>query len=209
LIHDDSRQWNIEVLNKFFYSNVEEILKIKLPSRGNEDIVAWHYEKTGCFSVRSAYRLGMDGKEAERRTSSSSYTSGDRPVWKKLWSLPIPPKVKVFAWKLAHNGLATQANKTARKMERKSTCQLCGGDEDAHHAVLMCPHARMLRSAMIEFWELPEEQELLQAGFECLLWVVDNNDPEMMGKLMLILWRCWFVHNELTHSGLVDSSLVG
>ena len=108
--------------------------------------------------------------------------------------------MKVFAWKLAHNGLATQANKTAQNMERKSTCLLCGGDEDAHHAVLMCPHARMLRSAMREFWELPDEQELIHAGFEWLLRVVDNNDPEIMGKLMLILWRCWFVRNELTHS---------
>ena len=97
LIRGDTREWNEEVLNKFFYSNdVAEILKIKLPSRGEEDIVAWHYEKTGYFSVRSAYRLGMDIMESEKRTSSSSCTSGDRPAWKKLWSLPVPPKVKVL-----------------------------------------------------------------------------------------------------------------
>ena len=84
LIKENAREWNEEVLKFFFYSNdVAEILKIKLPRRGEEDIIAWHYEKTGCFSVRSAYRLGMDILEAEKQTSSSSCTSGDRPAWKK------------------------------------------------------------------------------------------------------------------------------
>jgi len=55
LIRDGSREWNKEILERFFHRNdIDEILKIKLPGGNYEDAVAWHYEKTGCFSVRSA-----------------------------------------------------------------------------------------------------------------------------------------------------------
>ena len=113
-------------------------------------------------------------------------------VWKKLWALQLPPKVKVFAWKLAHNSLATQSNEAARRMVNQSTCVICGGVEDGHHAVLMCLHARTLRSAMRKFWKLPSEDKLSYAGFE---W-----------HLILILWRSWFVRNELTHSNRVPAT---
>jgi hypothetical protein len=41
----------------FFPNDAEEILKTKIVSHTMEDTVAWHYEKTGVFSVKSAYRL--------------------------------------------------------------------------------------------------------------------------------------------------------
>jgi hypothetical protein len=105
LIHDDSKEWNEEILERFFHRNdTDEILKIKLPRGHNEDTIAWHYEKTGCFWSEVLTGWVWIGKTA----SSSSNTNGERMVWKKLWALQLPPKVKVFAWKLAHNGLATQ-----------------------------------------------------------------------------------------------------
>ena len=188
LIRDGSREWNEEILERFFHRNdIDEILKIKLPGGNNEDAVAWHYEKTGCLLVRSAYKLGMDWKEIGTTTSPSSNTNGERMVWKKLWALQLPPKVKVFAWKLAHNGLATQSNKVAHRMAKQSTCLICGREEDGHHAVLMCPHARTLRSAMRKFWKLPSEDKLSFAGYEWLLRLIDNNEAEIMGHLILIL----------------------
>ena len=71
----------------------------------------------------------MDWKEIGTTTSSSSNTNGERMVWKKLWALQLPPKVKVFAWKLAHNGLATQSNKVAHRMAKQSKCLIYGGGE--------------------------------------------------------------------------------
>ena len=127
LIRDGSKEWNEKILEKFFHKNdIDEILKIKIQRGHNEDEVAWHYEKTGCFSVKSAYRLGMDWKENRTTATSSSNTNGERMVWKKLWALQLPPKVKVFAWKLAHNSLATQSNKAPHRMVNQSTCLICG-----------------------------------------------------------------------------------
>jgi hypothetical protein len=36
---------------------VGEVLIIRLMRNGNEDIVAWFYEKSGIFTVKSPYRL--------------------------------------------------------------------------------------------------------------------------------------------------------
>jgi hypothetical protein len=115
----------VALLQRYFNEfDVAEIVEIKIPSNMEEDFVAWHYEKTGYFSVRRAYRLGIDLRDAETVTSTSRRADGERPAWKKLWTLPVPHKVRVFAWRVTHNGLATQANKKARRMALMSTCTL-------------------------------------------------------------------------------------
>jgi hypothetical protein len=55
LIDEESRCWKEDVRRRFFYQfDVEQILKLQIPWREADDVVAWHYEKSGVFSVRSA-----------------------------------------------------------------------------------------------------------------------------------------------------------
>ena len=111
---------------------MDEILKLHIPWREEEDTIAWHYEKTGTFTVRSAYRLGTSLKELDAgHSSSSANPDGARPAWKKLWKLPIPHKVRIFAWKLIHGGLATKSNKKKRKITHNGVCDLCGSAEES------------------------------------------------------------------------------
>jgi hypothetical protein len=37
-----------------------------------EDVIAWHYEKSGVFTIRSAYKLALNIDQAEKRQESSS-----------------------------------------------------------------------------------------------------------------------------------------
>jgi hypothetical protein len=50
------------------------------------------------------------------------------------------PKVRVFAWKLARNRLATQEkNRNHRGLARSTICTICGNEiETGHHAVIGC-----------------------------------------------------------------------
>jgi hypothetical protein len=59
LIDPTTNQWDVEVLQGLFCpEDMNDILKI--PVRGGmEDTVAWHPDKKGVFSVKSAYHLGM------------------------------------------------------------------------------------------------------------------------------------------------------
>lgn len=63
LIDQTSNSSNEAVVRRFFYPyDVDEILKIKLPSTPCIDWIAWSFERTGMFSVRSAYKLAMREK---------------------------------------------------------------------------------------------------------------------------------------------------
>jgi hypothetical protein len=134
------REWDTELLRTCFYSHdIEEIIKITLSDRMQEDVLAWQYEKSGLFSVKSAYKLAIQ-KEFEGKwyTGSSNNAEGMRPLYKGIWSAPVPPKVHVFAWRLykgiwsapvppkvhvfawrlSQEGLAMQYNRRDRKLTR-------------------------------------------------------------------------------------------
>jgi len=199
-----THSWEEEVLRRFFHHfDVEEILKIRLHRREVEDVIAWHYERTGLFSVRSAYCLGVNLTEVEAGSiSSSSNLDGTRPAWKKPWKLPVPHKVRIFAWMLIQGGLATKCNKKKRTIIQEAICDLCGKEvETEHHAVIRCNHAVSLREAMRENWDIPTENVVAFNVPEWLLLLIDRVDAEEAAQVVLVLWRAWFVRNELTHNG--------
>jgi len=103
--------------------------KIRIPWRSSDDVVAWHWEKSGCFSVRSAYKLAVDTRELNSlQGASSSHPDGHRLVWKKFWALPIPHKVRVFG----------RSNKKRSNLEREDTRAICGaGPETAFNFMLL------------------------------------------------------------------------
>jgi hypothetical protein len=60
LIDKSANAWDEAAVRSFFYTcDVEEILKIKIPSIPCPDWFAWNYEKAGIFTVRSAYRVAL------------------------------------------------------------------------------------------------------------------------------------------------------
>lgn len=83
-------------------------------------------EKSGIFTVRSAYNLGVDSvQQFSARGASSARPDGSDPCWDRIWKRGAPPKVKVFAWKAASNALATEENKRCRSMDVTGICSIC------------------------------------------------------------------------------------
>jgi hypothetical protein len=159
---DDIGSWDETAVCRYFYPcDASEIFKIKLPSPGAADFVAWHFEKTDMFSVRSAYKLAVRNSYGVGDIGTSSNSKQGRAAWKKLWQVQVPSKVSVFTMKAANNGLPTRVNKKYRHIEDQDVCQLCGQQaEDTYHALVVCPHALALRQAMRDHWILPSEREL-------------------------------------------------
>lgn len=83
--------------------DVQEVLRIRLSDRVQEDYLAWHYESSGIFSVRSAYWVAQRlqaAPESRGQEGSSRVSDGSRSLWRLIWSAQVPPKVRVFAWRL-------------------------------------------------------------------------------------------------------------
>lgn len=86
-------RWNEELVRQCFLADeATAILAIPLSQFPKEDSIMWKFDSKGFFSVRSAYRtaLCVAGKEA------ASSSGGPLSVWKDLWKLPIPSKIRIF-----------------------------------------------------------------------------------------------------------------
>ena len=89
-----SRSWDENLIRHLFYiHDAEEILKLRILRVGEGDIIAWHHEKSGLFSVKSAYRLALNLKEPRSVSGNSSDAiNGDRRLWNIIWNANVPPK---------------------------------------------------------------------------------------------------------------------
>ena len=86
----------------------------------------WAEDKKGRFTVRSAYRLAQE-IEAECGNASCSDPMKMHGVWRGVWSLNLPNKIKHFAWKACNGILATKDSLFHRKIMTNNICEACGG----------------------------------------------------------------------------------
>ncbi|XP_051221867.1 uncharacterized protein [Lolium perenne] len=84
LINPITRAWDdVAIRSCYSPTDSDAILSIKLPARASGDFVAWSAESNGIFSVRSAYRIGVNPMiQRLSQGQSSSEPSGDRSIWK-------------------------------------------------------------------------------------------------------------------------------
>jgi ribonuclease HI len=145
LFQDDTRSWNEQLVRQNFIAmDSEEILKIQ-PSRSmEEDMWAWAHEKSSQFSVRSAYRLLKEEQAQSDRDKEARGQSSANGRWGLLISrLKIPPKVRIFWWRVINNFLPSKAELNRRHIREESNCGACGNpSETLFHALVECPWAK-------------------------------------------------------------------
>ncbi|KAL5857906.1 hypothetical protein ACOSQ3_005364 [Xanthoceras sorbifolium] len=96
------------------------------------------FDKKGLYSVKSGYRLTLETKLQSLRSSSIL----DSKWWLCLWNLNIPPKVRIYVWKVCHNVIPSFSNLRARKVMGDPCCKRCfSGAETISHAFFWCKNA--------------------------------------------------------------------
>jgi hypothetical protein len=105
---DANGAWRVDRLSEYFrLVDIEAILKFRTSPRVQQDFIAWQPEKSGFFSVRSAYHLAVATHiDNVAGGVASSRPSGDRPAWKLVWISPLPQEMKIVAWKVISGTLA-------------------------------------------------------------------------------------------------------
>jgi len=72
LINPVTGEWDEQLVNDLFWpQDAEEILQIPIDEH-MEDWLAWHFDATGLFSVKSAYKLAVSIRDADRGDDASS-----------------------------------------------------------------------------------------------------------------------------------------
>jgi hypothetical protein len=180
---------------------VEEVLKIRLLNRNEEDFIACHYEHFGIFMVKSTYKLALRREyKTMGNEGSSSSVDGSWSLYKALWSAKVPPKVRLFAWKLSEEGLATQDNRKRCTLVRNDIYNICGMEkETGYHAVVRCSKATALRAEMRRHWTLPTKELLHYTGPAWLLLLLQELNEDQRAKIMMVFWRAWHLRNDIIH----------
>ena len=107
LMMPNQRIWNYEVVSDLFNARDKElILQIPLSSRRDNDAWYWQANPRGCYMVRSYYKL-------LNPIVPDSFSG----VWRKLWRLNVPSKVKNFIWRAAKNVLPIAASLLTRRVD--------------------------------------------------------------------------------------------
>ena len=102
IIDPHTGQWDEELIWSVFSPvDVNKILQIPLNVEALDDFVAWHYTRSRTFTVRSAYHVEFDHQFGCHYSSSNCPGSAHlNTIWKELWQLRLPGKIKYFGWKV-------------------------------------------------------------------------------------------------------------
>ena len=110
LINPLTRQWE-KVLIKDIFSVVDAniILFIPLSLNGFDDFVAWHFNKSGTFSVKSAYHVEMEAPGQQLCQSNGVILGGPKSYLAKSLQRSLPVKIKKFCWRALHATIQVRA----------------------------------------------------------------------------------------------------
>ena len=109
------------------------------------------------FSVKSAYHCQWNQKYGDRNIVVVSGGTSSSSVWKELWKLSIPSKIKIFAWRVLHGCIPCLTILANKHISNTGNCPMCQtGAEDIKHALFSCNRAREVWGAL-GIWDVIEK----------------------------------------------------
>ncbi|KAK8999289.1 hypothetical protein V6N11_070465 [Hibiscus sabdariffa] len=118
--------WKYDILEGLFdEEHKRKICSIPLSRSGLNDELIWRPEGSGAYSVRSGYRLLRNDRFFQSDGQSTGHSADLSKFYTELWTVPLPAKVKITMWRIAHNFLSTYANLQNRRLNVNNICSLC------------------------------------------------------------------------------------
>ena len=164
------------------------IKKIPLKRAATKDTLYWPYSTSGHYTCKSSYMFLK--QESKMEASQQVPPIHDKQVWKKIWQLQVPPKVKIFLWRACHNVLPTKQALLKRKVTADSICKRCRSTvEESVHAAWSCPELGEVWGVGEE-WCFRFEVEFTDVK-ELLSWLIAEGK-----SLELFSYTAWMVWNQ-------------
>ena len=126
----------------------------------------------------------------------SSSMDGMSKVWKEIWKIKTPNKIRHFIWRAAHDSLPTKQNLRHQHVPVEASCSLC--DEHAEsliHCLWLCDHAQAVRKSDSCFARYYRKQ--YQSFLELLGEVMCTGSGFHVALFFTISWCLWQRRNRL------------
>ncbi|XP_073121146.1 uncharacterized protein [Henckelia pumila] len=201
-------RWNSNLIHSLFDPHFEEkILAIPINSVQEKDTRFWSFDPKGKYSVRNGYRVEIGCYD----TPSHSSEVHSSKWWKYMWNLSIPPKLRIFWWRVMHDIIPTAANLRVNHVPTEDFCSLCKGwNESTFHALFWCPVVKICWKKT-KFWPLLKHVRHL-GTLEVILWMKQELDRRDFELFVSRTWAVWNQRLKIVHgssSGFDVNSLDG
>jgi hypothetical protein len=165
-------------------------------------MIAWHFDPKGLFSVRSAYKVCRDDelRRRQRGSAQSSGAYGQEGLWRRIWNLKCPNKMKHFLWRFAHNSHPLRVNLSHRGMRIDTKCPVCNrADEDGAHLFFKCKTVRQVWSLLNLETERAALAEL-QSASDSVEFILQATEQKKL-TMVVTLWAWWSERNKIREEG--------
>ncbi|XP_058776202.1 uncharacterized protein LOC131650515 [Vicia villosa] len=168
-----------------------QIESIPLSLRRTEDKLIWHSERNGEYSVRSAYHLCTQYKQAK---SPGPSNISSQQLWKDIRKAPIHNIVRNFLWRLAKNILPTRVSLSKKGINLDDICPLCLSlPESAQHLFLNCEFSRLVFFSSTLCYRVPPETDICNWLSE----VLSCGDTLCIQMICYLAYKIWCARNDL------------
>ena len=198
LLNSTHSDWDHTKLDAWIVQEDVEIVKnIKVCASADEDLVGWHYTKSGIYTVRSAYWLAQHTSDM----NPPCPPPGNPELKQMIWKLKTAPKIQHFCWRMLSGALTTGETLRYRHITSDAMCKrCCQEDETTIHLFFNCDYARAVwRGASIPNPLVTDPTATLEAKLRAIFSF--NSSPTIyLRQLSLwILWRIWKSRNTLNY----------
>lgn len=188
--------WNEPLIHSIFPIYLaKEILAIPLSRTQKDDYRFWEYDPKGKYSVCDGYKATIGFYDSP----PSCWGNHSIEWWRFIWSLSIPPKVRIFWWRVIHNVIPTEQNLMTHHVPVIGACSLCHllCDSTAH-ALLTCPIIKHCWKGT-DFWPILKLLRHLDV-MVISLWVKEKLSKHEFEAFVMRYWAIWREILRLTHN---------
>ena len=192
LIDPETHSWDDNLIQGLFNNHEVNLIKsIPLCTTTVADTLTWPFNASGSYTVKSGYKfLAKD----ELQNQSPAHSDQNNDLWKLIWGLDVPNKIKNFVWRSSRDAILVKKNLKKRKILNDDKCEQCGQvEESVLHAIWEC-------SKLSPIWDvIPDfacHQSRSFADTKDLLLYVSNAGSKV-DLLVVIMWNIWYRRNQL------------
>ena len=202
LIDLEKKEWNEQLVRQALGAEEADlVLGIPLSMHLPPDRCIWDVNRKGKFTVRSAHKSLMEGLDNGSEGESSDGTVM-KQIWRSIWGMKTPNKIRSFAWKAFRGILPTKENLKRRHVIVDDLCETCGKEpENYSHLFWFCDKVAKVWSNCKLVFPFQIEKRW---NFIDVIWQIIRQKPTnstLLEKTVTVCWEIWKNRNALRHGG--------
>ena len=136
-----------------------------------EDCLFWPFTNNGIYSSKSKY---MFLKPEDQFEVEEEQREQERQLWRTIWSVQVPNKIKNLMWRARRNSLPTKENLVRQTIIDNLTYDRCKqASESAPHAMWSCRELDVVWEDDMQ-WQCRRNHIFVDFK-ELLSWLITNH----------------------------------